>query len=117
LYDAREDLNNFVGVDNSVTLLLKVRAYQKSDGKVAVADATPVKDATTAMKLFAKGQEKFLEKVGSLLGDEETSDVTISVVNDEGKEIRKFHCHRIILSGKAACFQNYVCCAVINCKR
>jgi len=94
-----------VGKDNSVVLLLKVRAYLKTEWKVAVADATPVEDAHTAIKLFAKGQQKVLKNVGSLLGDEETSDVTISVVNDEGKEIRKFHCHCNILSGTVGNFQ------------
>jgi len=106
-HDVREDrLNHFLGLDDSVTLRLKVRAYLKTDWNYAVALTTPVKDANTAIKLLGIGQEKVLEKVGSLLGDKETSDVTISVVDEEGKEIREFHCHCVILSGNVACFQN-----------
>jgi len=107
-HDAQEDLlKTFLGLDDSVTLLLKVRAYLKTDGNVAV--ATPGEDCWIApMKMFAKGQQTVLEKVGSLLGDEETSDVTISVVNGEGEEIRKFYCHCSILSGNVPCFQNNI---------
>jgi len=68
-HDVREDrlnsLNHFLGLDDSVTLQLKVRAYSKTDWNYAVALTTPVEDANTGMKLFAKGQEKVMEKFGS----------------------------------------------------
>jgi len=117
LFNVEEDFDRFVNVnDGSLSLQLGVKVYYGNGvGKprtvvVTTGDhetvANPETDAHTdsAMKLFAKRQEKVLEKVGSLLGDEETSDVTISVVNHEGKEIRKFHCHCIILSGKCGSF-------------
>jgi len=126
LFNVEEDWDKCVNADDgSLSLQLGVKVYYgngmgKSRTVVATkgdheAVATPETDACTAMKMFAKGQEeKVLERVGSLLGDEETSDVTISVVNGESKEIRKFHCHCRILSGKLlnACFKDI---AVINC--
>jgi len=40
-----------------------------------------------------------MEEVALSLGDEGSSDVVISVVDKDGKEMKKFYCHSAILSG------------------
>jgi len=49
---------------------------------------------------ISPGEQRLLERVKSLLGDEETSDVVILVMDDSDKEIGKFFCHMAILSGE-----------------
>jgi len=45
------------------------------------------------------GGKRLLGKVASLLGDKETSDMGISVVDKDEKEIGNFPCHSAILVG------------------
>jgi len=91
----KEDLFKFLDDDGSLTIYLKVSVYLNVKQKTIV---TGDGDEFTALKLF-KGEERLMKKVAGVFGDEETSDVALSVVNDEDKEIRKFYCHTAILSG------------------
>jgi len=81
--------------DGSLTIELKLSIYLHVHLETVVGGGP---NALTALKEFG-GEKRLLEKLASLLGDSETSDMTISVVNDEDKEQAELYCHSVILSG------------------
>jgi len=102
LFSPKEDLFGYVNeatVDGSLTIELKVSAYLHVSPTTVVhgshGGGEGGDDKTkTAVKELLEGEKRLL---GLLLGDK--SDVVISLVNDDGKEIGRFFCHSRILSG------------------
>jgi len=101
LFSPKKDLFGYVNeeaADGSLTFELKVSAYLHVSPTTVVqgGGGEVVGDDKIAIKELGGGGKRLL---GLLLGDMETSDVIISLVNDEGKEIGRFFCHSRILSG------------------
>jgi len=97
------NVNSFISSGGSITLNLK---------------AIFLFDVDNAAPMFSVGQgnlskcannyclentfcSTLLQNVASLLGDQETSDVSISVLHPTGLEAGKFYCHTAILSGSS----------------
>jgi len=100
--------NNYFNPDGSLSLEIKISAYMKLEKEaktivdnngVAGGGVKEEGDATKAHRSFG-GERRLLDKVAGLLGDKETSDVSISVVNREDEDIKTFYCHSIMLSGE-----------------
>jgi len=95
LFTPKEELFHFLDEGGSLAIELKLSIYVHVDLETVVGVGA---DASTALKEFG-GEKRLLDKLASLLGDSETSDSTLSVVDEEDKEIAEFHCHSAILSG------------------
>jgi len=97
-------------LDSEGSLNLKVIAdfYVNSDG---IAEILPLQEEddkakgdvqSTVLQSFKNSKDILLEQVGSLLGDEVTSDIVVCVhdVENGNVQIGKFHYHSAILKGK-----------------
>jgi len=82
--------------------------------KTVFTDEGRVSERNNQCSLENRFCNTLLENISSLLGDHETSDVTISVRNN-GVEVRKFFCLSAILSGTQtgiAVFYKYCNCSL-----
>jgi len=91
-------------LDSEGSLNLKVKAdfYVDSDG---IAEILPQEERNLPSEdeSFRISKEIVLDQVASLLGDEGTSDVIVSLRNNNGEtdvEVGSFFCHSAILSGE-----------------
>jgi len=93
-------LNYFLDSEGSLTLNLKTTFLSNVDkDKPLFTDEGGVSQIANQISLDRSICKTLLENIASLLGDQETSDVTISVLGDNGMEVGKFFCHSAILSG------------------
>jgi len=101
LFSPKEDLFSYVneeGADGSLTIELKVSAYLHVTPTTVVHVGGEVdgEDKTAVKELLGEGKRP----LGLVLGDKKTSDVVISLLNEDGKDIGgRFFCHSRILSG------------------
>jgi len=93
----QEWFKKFLDSNGSFTLTLKLSAYFKVDGGLKT--IVTKREAPSTSKVF-EWEKKLSGKVSSLLGNKDTCDVTISVVN-EGKEIGSVPSHSFILLGNS----------------
>jgi len=104
-------LGEYLDSEETMTLAICVVAYYDPTphDEGAEGASTTIVTREDSSKLSTL-EEKFLErnkdaaepllnKIACLLGDKETSDVTISVVNEKDEEIGSFPCHSAILAG------------------
>jgi len=93
----------YLDSDGCLVLDLKVSVIFEVDG-----NKTTVHEEGNqfALMKISLGERRLIESVKSLLGDEETSDVVIKVVDEADMEIGKFCCHIAILSGETLRFSN-----------
>jgi len=86
--------------DGSLNLKLQAVFYVESDATTAeiidVKHERPKSDEVESLKI-QKGI--ILDQIASLLGDEITSDVIVSIRTTEDVEIGTFFCHSAILAG------------------
>jgi len=97
------ELNDYLDLDGAMTLkLCLVAHYDPNDN-----DGDSTTFVTNGDRKLSSLKEKFLKKepvyrVACLLGDKETSDMSICVVNEKDEEIARLPCHSAILSGHSA---------------
>jgi len=99
------DLIKYLDEEGSLNFKVETDFYVNSDG---IAEISLLEDnkktgdsgGRSEMDSVKIRREIVLNQVASLLGDEVTSDVIVSVRDTENIEIGKFLCHSAILSGK-----------------
>jgi len=96
------EIDDYVDSDGSLKLKLKVAISSKQNEKREVVADDDDSEKTARLTLEESLKSGLLNGVASLLGDEESSDVTILVSKQaESPPIpKKFYCHSAILSGK-----------------
>jgi len=77
--------DHFLDADGSLTIELKLSIYLHVHLETVVGGGP---NALTALKEFG-GEKRLLEIVASLLGDSQTSDMTVSVVDDMKTKSRR----------------------------
>jgi len=88
----------------TIQLGVKIYVANEQEAKTVVTHGRVVGDLSTPVATnLALEDKNGLEKPDYQLGDEKTSNVTISVVNEE--EVRVFYCHSRVLSGKEKLIQ------------
>jgi len=99
LFDESQPLQKFLDEEGSLNLKVEADFYVYNDG---LAEILPLQgqDNNNEVESFKARKEIILAQVASLLGDEVTSDVIISIHDKERDvEVGKFFCHKAILSG------------------
>jgi len=104
LFDDVSEVQVCERLDSEGSLNLKVMTdfYVDSDG---VAEILPQEEHARESDVVGTSRMRrdiVLTQIGSLLGDEVTSDVIVSVIDQENGhiEIGQFHCHSAMLKGK-----------------
>jgi len=99
------NVHSYIASDGSITFNLKtIFLFDVDCLPVFTDDQGNISECANHCCLENKFSRTLLENVASLLGDQETSDVTISVISHNGLEIGKFYCHSAILSGSWPAF-------------
>jgi len=93
-------LNDYLESEGSLNLKVKADFYVDSDGTAEILEDKQERPKSEVESLkMRKGI--ILNKIASLLGNEITSDVIISIRTTEDVEIGTFFCHSAILAGKS----------------
>jgi len=95
------ELENYLDEDGSLNLDFDVSVYIETNG---AARYLFTEDNTENMTGLTVDDNKFrsviiLNQIGTLLGDKDSSDVIISVTENENGNRKEFFCHSAILSG------------------
>jgi len=101
------DLCEYLDDEGSLNLKVEADFYVESDGSAEILPIQDKDDETTKtseLDSWKTRKTMILDQVASLLGDEVTSDVIVSVRTTEDVEIGTFFCHSAILSGKLAIY-------------
>jgi len=93
-------LDDYLDSEGSMTLHITLDAFYDPDG-----DSTTIvnkEDFNLSLEeSFLEKAEPLPKKIACLLGDKETSDMSISVVNEKDEQIASFPCHSAILAGQS----------------
>jgi len=94
------DVNNYLDAEGSFNLKVEAELFVESDGLAEILPVEGQEMGESEVQRCKLRKEILLGQVGSLLGDEITSDMIVSVVDKENVEVGIFFCHSVVLSGK-----------------